>query len=123
MYKTLLYKNDLFDTDDERKEAVKANSLLPMIAQLKDNSSNVQFQALRAIGNLCYEHGMCIVYVCLCMCVCVCVCVCVCLYSVCMCMHLCVCVCVRACVRMILMEQSTDKFCVVVRGIHNRSFV
>ena len=89
----------MFDVDDERKEAVKANSLLPMIAQLKDNSSDVQFQALRAIGNLCYEHGMCIV--------CVFVCVCVYVY-VCMCMHLYVCVCVCACVHMILMEQSTD---------------
>ena len=69
-----------FDADDERKEAVKANSLLPMIVQLKDNSSDVQFQALRATGNLCYEHGMCIV------CVCVCVCVRVCVY---MCMHVC----------------------------------
>ena len=87
--------NDLFDVDDERKEAVKANSLLPMIAQLKDNSSDVQFQALRAIGNLCYEHGMCIVCVCVCVCLCLCVSVCVC---VCVCLCVCVCVSVYMCV-------------------------
>ena len=47
-----------FVADDERKEAVKANSLLPMLAQLKADSYDVQFQALRAIGNLCYEYGI-----------------------------------------------------------------
>ena len=47
----------LFTVDHERKEAVKANSLLPMLAQLKDSSHDIQFQALRAIGNLCYEYG------------------------------------------------------------------
>jgi len=48
----------MITVDDERKEAVKADSLLPMLAQLKDSSYDVQFQALRAIGNLCYEYGM-----------------------------------------------------------------
>jgi len=47
----------LSTVDHERKEAVKANSLLPVLAQLKDSSHDVQFQALRAIGNLCYEYG------------------------------------------------------------------
>ena len=79
----MLYKAAI-TVDDERKEAVKANTLLPMLAQLKDSSYDIQFQSLRAIGNLCYEYGMCILW---CLCVCLCVCVCLCLY-------LCVCVCV-----------------------------
>lgn len=54
---TKLLVMDDVTVDDERKEAVKADSLLPMLAQLKDSSYDVQFQALRAIGNLCYEYG------------------------------------------------------------------
>lgn len=59
-----------FTVENERKEAVKANSLLPMLAQLKDSSYDVQFQSLRAIGNLCYEYGVCCVYFVYVLCVC-----------------------------------------------------
>ncbi|XP_065892600.1 rap1 GTPase-GDP dissociation stimulator 1-like isoform X2 [Dysidea avara] len=42
--------------DDERKAACKANLLLPMLSQLKNSPHDVQFQTLRAVGNLTYEY-------------------------------------------------------------------